>query len=319
MDFCDTQGLMAIDTAMEKLLGAVTPVSEQLNVGLADCLGRVLAEDVQSSLNVPPNDNSAMDGYAMRVQDLLQGDTLALIGESFAGHPFEGEVGIGQCVRIMTGAVIPDGADAVVMQERAHADGDTVRFEVKPPEGNSVRRMGEDIAVGDVVLQKGRQLTAADIGLLASLGIAQVPVRRKVKVAVFSTGDELKTPGQTLEHGDIYESNRFTVSAMVKRLGAEVVDLGVIPDDMDAIRKAFKTADEQADVVISSGGVSVGDADYTKDVLDELGQIGFWKLAIKPGKPFAFGQLPNSHFMGLPGNPVSSMVTCHQLVLPAPA
>jgi molybdopterin molybdotransferase len=275
-----------------------------------------LAQDVKSTLNVPPHDNSGMDGYALRAEDLADTDALTLVGESFAGHPFDGEITVGQCARIMTGATIPAGADTVIMQERTQVDGNTIRFSVKPAVGNNVRRKGEDIADGDVVLTQGRKITAADIGLLASLGIAKVTVSRQLVVALFSTGDELKVPGETLGYGDIYESNRYTVAAMMQRLGVKILDLGIIADDKDAIRQAFKTADEQADVVVSSGGVSVGDADYTKDILEEQGEIGFWKLAIKPGKPFAFGKLPNSFFIGLPGNPVSAMVTFHQLAVP---
>lgn len=317
MDCCDTHGLMPVEAAMNKLLGAILPVTETEQVALADCLGRVLGADVKSTLNVPPHDNSGMDGYALRAADLADADTLLLVGQSFAGHPFDGEIEAGQCARIMTGATIPAGADCVIMQERTEADGDLIRFDVKVDVGNNVRRKGEDIAEGDVVLSKGRKITAADIGLLASLGIADVTVFRQITVALFSTGDELKTPGEPLGYGDIYESNRFTVAAMMQRLGVKVLDLGIIPDDKELIRQAFKTADEQADVVVSSGGVSVGDADYTKDILDEQGQIGFWKLAIKPGKPFAFGNLPSSYFVGLPGNPVSAMVTFHQLAVPA--
>jgi molybdopterin molybdotransferase len=317
MDCCDTDGLMSIERAMDQLLGAVRTVKETQTVALAACLGRVLAANVQSTLNVPPHDNSAMDGYALRAADLTTTDVLQQVGQSFAGHPFDGQISAGQCARIMTGATIPAGADAVVMQERAQVDGDSIGFSVKPAVGDSIRRCGEDIAVNDVVLQQGRKLTAADIGLLASLGCAQVTVYRQVKVALFSTGDELKTPGQPLNYGDIYESNRFTVAAMLVRLGVEVIDFGIIPDDKDAIRDVFQQANAQADVVVSSGGVSVGDADYTKDILAELGEIGFWKLAIKPGKPFAFGQLSDSHFIGLPGNPVSAMVTFHQLAIPA--
>jgi molybdopterin molybdotransferase len=308
---------MAVEAAMEKLLGTITPVSSSEDVELSNCLGRVLVADVKSTLNVPPHDNSGMDGYAMRAQDLVDNDTLQMIGQSFAGHPFDGEIGEGQCVRIMTGATIANGCDCVIMQERAQAQGDAITFSIKPNVGNNIRRCGEDIAVDDIVLKQGRKITAADIGLLASLGVAKVAVYRKVKVALFSTGDELKTPGETLNYGDIYESNRFTVAAMMSRLGVEIIDLGIIADDKAKIREVFSKADELADVVVSSGGVSVGDADYTKEILQEQGEIGFWKLAIKPGKPFAFGQLASSYFIGLPGNPVSAMVTFHQLAVPA--
>jgi molybdopterin molybdotransferase len=316
VDFCDTNGLMSIERAMEQLLDGAKVVTLSQEVELSTCLGRILAADVRSTLNVPPHDNSGMDGYVLRAEDLTATDTLQQVGESFAGHPFDGQVGQGQCARIMTGATIPNGADTVIMQERTQVEGDKVTFSIKTTKGDNIRRCGEDIGIDDVVLGKGRKITAADIGLLASLGIAQAVVFRQVKVALFSTGDELKTPGKPLNYGEIYESNRFTVAAMLSRIGAQVIDFGIISDDKDKIREVFKQANEQADIVVSSGGVSVGDADYTKDILEELGQIGFWKLAIKPGKPFAFGQLSDSHFIGLPGNPVSAMVTFHQLAVP---
>ena len=222
----------------------------------------------------------------------------------------------------MTGARMPEGADTVVMQEDTTAggateNGQTVEFKVTPPAGDNVRLRGDDINAGAEVFSAGRCLSAADVSVLAALGIAQVPVVRKIKVAVLSTGDELKSPGESLADGEIFESNRFGVIAMLRRLGAEVIDFGILPDDPDVLATTFTQADQQADVVVSSGGVSVGEADYTKDILDQQGDIGFWKLAIKPGKPFAFGTLNSSYFFGLPGNPVSAMVTFHQLAAPA--
>jgi molybdopterin molybdotransferase len=234
-----------------------------------------------------------------------------------AGAPFQGNCKAGECIRIMTGAKLPAGCDSVEMQENAVVDGEKITFSKDKALGSHVRKAGEDIRLNQSVIAKGRKLTAVDIGVLASLGIDKVTVFRKLKVALIATGDELKAPGQTLKEGDIYESNRFVLAAMLEKLHVDVIDFGIIADDLAAITAAFINADQQADAVISSGGVSVGDADYTKTVLDELGEIGFWKIAMKPGKPFAFGKLANSVFFGLPGNPVSALVTFHQLALVA--
>ncbi|WP_419833629.1 molybdopterin molybdotransferase MoeA [Endozoicomonas atrinae] len=317
-DCCATDGLMRLEAALATLIGGVKPVSGTETVSLEDSLGRVLAEHIVSPINVPSHDNSAMDGYALILKDLQNHDTLPLAGQSLAGHPFSEEIPAGHCIRIMTGASIPKGADVVIMQEQTETTDQGIHFLQKPEKiGNNIRKAGEDIPEGSRVFTPGRKVSPQDIGLLASLGIANVTVYQKVKVAVFSTGDELKLPGEPLGQGDIYDSNRFVIKAMLKKLDVEIIDLGKIPDDKEALRKAFLKADQEADAVISSGGVSVGDADYTKDILDELGETGFWKLAIKPGKPFAFGQLPNSVFFGLPGNPVSATVTFQQLAAPA--
>jgi molybdopterin molybdotransferase len=243
--------------------------------------------------------------------------TLTLVGRSMAGAPFQGTCQPGECIRIMTGAKIPDCCDSVEMQENASADGEKITFSQEKSFGSHVRNAGEDIKLHQQVLFSGHKLTAVDIGVLASLGVAEVVVYRKLRVALIATGDELKLPGQALREGDIYESNSFVLAAMLKTLHVDLIDFGIISDDFEAIKAAFISADEQADAVISSGGVSVGDADYTKTVLDELGKIGFWKIAMKPGKPFAFGKLANSVFFGLPGNPVSALVTFHQLALVA--
>lgn len=317
-DCCSTPGLMPLEQALETLATTIKPVTEQEQVTLENSLDRVIARDIVSPINVPSHNNSAMDGYALRLTDLENTNTLILGGQSLAGHPFEGEFPVGQCIRIMTGASIPEGADTVIMQEWTEVSDKQIQFNKKPAkQGANIRLAGEDISEGDKVFAKGNKIKPQDIGLLASLGIAEVAVFRRVKAAVFSTGDELKLPGETLRHGDIYDSNRFVVKAMLSRLNIEVIDLGKIADDMDQLREAFLKADREADVVITSGGVSVGDADYTKDILEELGETGFWKLAIKPGKPFAFGKLPNSYFFGLPGNPVSATVTFQQLAAPA--
>ncbi|MCP4955366.1 MAG: molybdopterin molybdotransferase MoeA [Photobacterium aquimaris] len=314
-DCCSAPGLLAFEQAMEDMLAKITPVTETLELPLDKALHYVLAQDVTSPLNVPAHNNSAMDGYAFSIESLTANTTLHLIGRSMAGAPFSGECKAGQCIRIMTGAKMPDSCDSVEMQENCQVDGDKITFLKDKKYGSHVRNAGEDIQLGQQVLSKGHRLTPVDIGILASLGVPTVRVFRKLKVALIATGDELKLPGQTLLPGDIYESNSFVLSAMLTKLHVDTVDFGVIEDDFTAIKAAFISADQQADAVISSGGVSVGDADYTKAVLDELGEIGFWKIAIKPGKPFAFGTLPNSVFFGLPGNPVSALVTFHQLAV----
>lgn len=315
MGCCDAPGLMPVETALNKILDQVKPLDTVTTVALADAMGKVLAEDILSPINVPPFANSAMDGYALRSADLEQTDTLEMVGKSFAGIPFDGICQSGQCIRIMTGAELPAGTDTVIMQEETEVDGNSIRFTVKAPCGDNVRPIGDDVAQGDVVVAKGNRITAREMPLLASLGIATLPVFVRPMVAFFSTGDELRSVGEPLEAGQIYDSNRYGIRALLEKFGCDVMDLGVIPDCPEKLREAFQTA-TQADVLITSGGVSVGEADYTKDILDEQGQIGFWKIAMKPGKPFAFGTINNTWFCGLPGNPVSAMVTLYQLVQP---
>ncbi len=317
MGCCDAPGLMPIPTAIEQMLSTIqsTPKTERLAIDQA--IGRVTAQTITSPMNVPPFDNSAMDGYAVRLADLQKSSTLTLVGKSFAGHPFNGEWPEQGCVRIMTGAQIPQGCDAVVMQEDVTVDGDQISFDVsaiKPSQ--NIRVAGNDIASGDVVFNPGHKLTQRDLPILASLGINSVEVYHKVKVAIFSTGDEIKSLDQQLKQGEIYDSNRYGLIPLFENFGAEVIDLGIIEDDETKIAAAFEQAQSAADIVITSGGVSVGEADYTKDILEQMGEIGFWKIAIKPGKPFAFGQLPKAYFCGLPGNPVSAAITAHVLVEP---
>ena len=316
-DCCSAPGLMPFEQAMSKMLSAIVPITETESISIEDGLDRVLSENICSPINVPPHNNSAMDGYAFKYECLTMGDRLTLVGRSMAGEPYTGKVGKGECIRIMTGAKMPDDCDTVEMQENCKVEGDNIFFLERKREGAHVRKAGEDIHKGHIVFAKGRKLSTIDIGLLASLGIDKVNVYRKLKVALLSTGDELKSPGEILGDGDIYESNGHALKGVLSRLNVDVIDLGIIPDNEKLIREAFLKADEEADAVISSGGVSVGDADYTKDILEELGQIGFWKIAMKPGKPFAFGKLPNSTFFGLPGNPVSALVTAHLLAVPA--
>lgn len=311
-----TAGLISLEEARQKMLDQLAALSERETLSIYAAAGRITAAPVISPLDVPPFDNSAMDGYAVRMADIAHGETLPVAGKAFAGAPFSGEWPAGSCIRIMTGAPVPEGAEAVVMQEQTVEEGDRIRFTAEIVAGQNIRRAGEDIRQGESVLAAGVRLGAAELPLIASLGIGDVEVVRRLRVAVFSTGDELQPVGQPLAAGQIYDTNRFTVRLMLDQLGCEVIDLGIIRDDPQALRAAFVQADREADVVISSGGVSVGEADYTKAMLDELGAITFWKLAIKPGKPFAFGRLSNSWFCGLPGNPVSAAVTFYQLVQP---
>ncbi|CAM6796338.1 molybdopterin molybdotransferase MoeA [Enterobacter hormaechei] len=314
MDF--TAGLMPLETALSQMLDRITPQHDVETLPLVRCFGRIAARDIVSPLNVPGFDNAAMDGYAVRLADLQTGQPLPVAGKAFAGQPFNGEWPAGTCVRIMTGAPVPKGCEAVVMQEETEQTDDGVRFTASVKAGQNIRHTGEDITLGATVFAAGQKLTVAELPVLASLGIAEIDVVRKVRVAVFSTGDELQLPGQPLNEGQIYDTNRLAVHLMLEQLGCEVINLGIIPDDPQKLRAAFIDADASADVVISSGGVSVGEADYTKTLLEELGEIAFWKLAIKPGKPFAFGKLPHSWFCGLPGNPVSAALTFYQLVIP---
>lgn len=312
-------GLLSVEEARAKIASLVQVIEGVEQLPIRAALNRVLAQEVISGIDVPPSDNSAMDGYALRIADLpAEGEVaLQLIGKAYAGTPFAGEVAAGQCVRIMTGAMIPRGADTVIMQEQVRAEGEQVRVGAGHAPGSNVRRAGEDMARGEAVLPPGHCLTPADLGVLASLGLGEVRVRRRLRVAFFSTGDELRSVGETLQEGQIYDSNRYTLHGMLTRLGVELLDLGVIRDDRDAIRQAFQDAAAMADVVLTSGGVSVGEADYVKQTLDELGQVDFWRIAMKPGKPLACGRLGPALFFGLPGNPVSVMATFYQFVQPA--
>lgn len=307
---------MPVAKAREFIARFLTPVSAIERVHIRAALGRVLAEDVISPLDVPAHNNSAMDGYAVRFADLKSGGdtTLKIAGTAFAGAPFQGKAKAGECVRIMTGAVMPQGLDTIVMQEHVKADGDHVGIGAGHKAGQHLRFAGEDLKAGQVALKRGLALRPSEIGLIASLGIGEVPVYRRLRVAFFSTGDELRSIGTALDEGQIYDSNRYTIHGMLTRMGCEVVDMGVVRDDPKLIEQAFATAAHSADVVITSGGVSVGEADFVKELLDRLGEVVFWKIAMKPGRPLAYGRIGDAHFFGLPGNPVSVMVTFYQFV-----
>lgn len=310
---------LSVESARERILSDLTPIETCERLALRDALDRVLAESIISPVDVPGHTNSAMDGFALSGDDLPATSTeLKVIGTVLAGSPFQGRCESGECVRIMTGAPIPEGTDTVIMQEQTQAIGEThIRIEKGHRAGQNVRHAGEDIPRGSVVLEPGRRLTPADLGIIASLGFAEVSVRRRPRVAFFSTGDELRGIGEALGEGEIYDSNRYTLFGMLQRAGVETLDLGVIRDDPDALKQAFQQAAAAADVVISSGGVSVGSADYTKSVLQSCGEIAFWKIAMKPGRPLTFGTLNGAVFFGLPGNPVAVMVSFYQFVLPA--
>ncbi len=316
------QPLLSIDAARAQILEMLLPISAQETVDLKSASGRILAAEITSPFDFPPYDNSAMDGYAVRGADLPNsGETrLKVIGESFAGHPFDGKtVEMGETVRIMTGAKMPAGADTVIMQEKVIREGDEAILSAdgKHKSGENVRLTGEGMKKGDTALVSGQLLNAAELGELASLGYGAAQVVRKVKVAMFSTGDELRPLGEPLKEGQIYDSNRYAIWGMLQSPEIEIIDLGLIPDDRAKIEAAFQEAARQADVVITSGGVSVGEADFVKETLVKLGKINFWKINMKPGKPLAFGQVENAWFFGLPGNPVSAMVTFMQFVRPA--
>jgi molybdopterin molybdotransferase len=310
---------LSVEDALARILANVAPVSDRQQVPVAETLNRILAADIVSTMNVPAHTNSAMDGYAILGADLPAQGTreLAMIGTAYAGRPYLAAVGSGQCVRIMTGAPLPPGTDTVVMQERVERGDDRIRLDGSTRVGENVRQAGEDIRAGQVVLASGRRLMPADIGLLASLGIATVPVFRPLRVAFFSTGDELRPVGDPLGPGDVHDSNRYTLRGMLQRLGAELKDVGIVRDTPAQTRAAFETAAAGQDVIISSGGVSVGEADFVKSVLNELGHAEFWKVAMKPGRPLTFGHVRGAVFFGLPGNPVSVMVTFYQFVQPA--
>lgn len=318
MDDFDPNSLLA-DAALQLILQAIQPTTGFEKVALRSALGRVLCSDVLSKIEVPGHTNAAMDGYALSGMDLPQEGTatLSVIGTAWAGGPFTSAVRPKECVRIMTGAPMPTGTDTVVMQEHAESSDNRIIIDARHKFGQNVRQAGEDIAKGQTVLHSGRRLSPADIGLLASLGVGEVKVFRKIRVAFFSTGDELRSIGEPLDAGSIFDSNRYTLYGMLTRIGSEPVDMGVIKDRREDMFNAFDEAAKCADVVITSGGVSVGEADFVKECLEELGQIKFWKVAMKPGRPLAFGRIGDAWFFGLPGNPVSVMVTFYMFVQPA--
>jgi molybdopterin molybdotransferase len=311
---------LPVAKANEVIRSFVKPIAGLEKLPVRAALGRVLARDIVSPIDVPSHDNSAMDGYAVRSEDLIAGTavTLVEIGTAFAGRPFAGEVKRGECVRVMTGAVMPRNTDTVVVQEVVTAEGRSIAIPPGQERGQNRRLAGEDLQKGKPALRSGRMLRPADIGLIASLGIGEVSVRRKLKVAFFSTGDELVSVGKKLKAGEVYDSNRYTLWGMLARLGCEVVDLGVVRDDPAKLEAAFRKAAAGADAVVTSGGVSVGEADFTRQMMAKLGEVVFWKIAMRPGRPMAFGRIRargrSATLFGLPGNPVAVMVTFYHFV-----
>jgi molybdopterin molybdotransferase len=307
---------MSVVKARQFIKQFLNPVLETETLQIRESLGRILSTDIQSPVNVPNYDNSAMDGYAFDA-DYINTDApckFKVIGTALAGKAFAGEIKRGECVRIMTGGMMPKGADTVIMQEKVTVTGEFITFTEAPKRKANVRYAGEDLRQGQAVLTAGHMMRAADLGLVASLGIGELRVFRKLKVAFFSTGDELAGIGETLKEGQVYDSNRYTLYGMLSRLGVKIIDMGAIADTPELLESTLLTASKQADVVITSGGVSVGEADYMKLLLAKHGQVVFWKIAMKPGRPLAYGKIGDAHYFGLPGNPVAVMVTFYQFV-----
>ncbi len=317
-DLCYSNSLISLNQALEYISNTLSPVKGDEVVNLHTALGRVLCDNCSAPFDLPAFPNSSMDGYALNSADIPKSAfDLIQAGISWAGRPFNGKLARGQCVRIFTGAVVPAGADSVIMQELVEAIGSTIRFPANTQARQNIRFVGEDVKQHECLLPAAKQLTAIDLGLLASAGIYEVRVKRKIRIAFFSTGDELRPVGSDLAKGQIYDSNRYTLAALLENPCHQVNDLGVIADDKTQIRLSLLQAAQSHDVIITTGGASVGDADFIKEILDEIGQVDFWKLAIKPGKPLAFGRIQDCYFFGLPGNPISVIATYQQILTPA--
>lgn len=314
-----TDSSISASDAAKMIAAQVSPVAGIEAAPLRSALGRILAQSIHSPINVPAYRNSAMDGYAVFGKDIPSDGSSALkvVGSAFAGKPYTGQLNRGECIRIMTGAKMPDEADTVIMQEWVDRQGDDAHIDNRTKHGANVRQAGEDIQVDSTILQAGDEIGPAQLGLLASLGIPEVQVRRRLRVAFFSSGDEIRSIGQPLEEGQIYDSNRYTLFGMLTELGTDVIDMGVIPDEAEAIQAAMLEASEEADLVLTSGGISVGEADFIAEGIHKLGKIHFSKVAIKPGRPLTFANLGDARFFGLPGNPVAVMITFLQFVRPA--
>lgn len=314
----DEPNNLSVTQATQRISGLVSPITDSEIRPLRDTLDHVLSDGIISPIDVPPHNNSAMDGYAIYGADISDDKfTLKQVGIAFAGQPFSGKIQRGECIRIMTGAMMPVDCNTVIMQEYVEANEAFITIHGQHQLGQNVRMAGEDLKIGESVLAEGHKISPADLGLIASLGIAELSVKRKLKIAFFSTGDELRSLGEQLEAGQIYDSNRYTLYGMLSHLNVDIIDMGVVPDQKQALRYTLQQASKKADVILTTGGVSVGDADYVKEILAELGQVDFWKIAMKPGRPLAFGKINNALFFGLPGNPVSVMVAFYQFVLPA--
>lgn len=320
-DLCSLEpdGLITLDEALQRIKSVILPVTGIELIPLYEALGRVLSEDVFSPIDLPFDRNSAMDGYAFasKTADLSKPFTLKMVGTAWAGKPFEGRLAPGQCIRIFTGAVVPDEADSVVMQEQTASDGENISFPAGVKPFKNIRQAGEEIQQGGLLCEKGKKFSPADIGLLAASGIDLVPVHQTLNIAYFSTGDELTPVGKPLSTGKIYDSNSYVLDGLLADPRFDCVDLGAISDNKQKLKNRIKRAAQVNDVIISTGGASVGEADYIKEVLTKLGKTSIWKIAVKPGKPLVFGTVGKCYYFGLPGNPVSMMVAFHQIVAPA--
>ena len=308
-----------VEEAQQRIRQLITPLTETETISIDQALNRTLAQDILSTINIPPQTNSAMDGYGIKFSDIDSPNPapLRVIGSVHAGTPFSETIQQGECVRIMTGAVIPPGVDTVVMQEHAELVNNSVSIKGRHQPGQNIRLAGEDLNIGDAAVKQGTLLKPTDIGIIASLGVSSVTVYRRLTAAIFSTGDELNDLDQPLQEGQIYDSNRHTLRHLLQQLNISVTDLGILKDEPKILEDALSQAKNNYDILITSGGVSVGDADYVKQTLEALGEMSFWKIAMKPGRPMAVGKLDHPYFFGLPGNPVSTVVTFYQIVLPA--
>ncbi len=316
-DECVTPGLISVDHTIAQILDSIDVTQPIEMIPIASALERVLASDITSPHNFPPWPAAAMDGFAFNVSDADNNKPLQLIGSALAGHPYSGTVSAGECVRITTGAPLPDGCDTVEMQENCEASDLTVVLRQPVDRGQHVRQIASSTLQGQTILESGIRLGPKELSLIASTGIAMVAVYKPLRIAVFSTGDELTSPGMPLEPGKIYDSNRLTILTMCRRMGYQVIDYGLVADDPSAIETIMLKASKEADVLLTTGGVSVGEADYIKPVIEKIGQLDIWKVAIKPGKPIAIGSIGDCRFFGLPGNPVSTIVTLNKIVRPA--
>jgi len=316
VDSCQN-GLLSLDDALGRILGSLSPLEATEQVTLNQPTGRIVAETITAPFDLPPFTNSAMDGYALFSEGLRPGMGLSVIGKSMAGQPFEGSVKKGECVRIFTGAPLPEGADSVIMQEETLVTGNRLTLKRLPSKGENIRPAGGDVRKGEQLFTRGKRLNAADVGLLASLGHASITVYQRPRVGFFSTGDELRSLGKPLTPGAIYESNRYQLQSLLTALPVESTDLGQVPDRLEPLLQRLHEASRNHDVILSTGGASVGEADLLEKALKRLGRLYLWKVAIKPGKPLLFGRLGEAWFFGLPGNPVSVHVTFSQIVRPA--
>lgn len=313
------KSLLPVKQAIEQIIASLPCIIDFEIINIEQAKGRTLFQTITAPCNVPRHNNSAVDGYALNAEDIPEQGmvSLPIIGIAYAGIPFLKPVNSGQCIRIMTGALIPEGADTIIMQEQVELKDKLVSIDNRHKAGQNCRLAGEDIQRGETILHPGKFITPADIGMMASIGLSEVRVIRKIKVAIASTGNEVMSLGNSYSENNIYDSNRYCLQAALDRPDIDIINLGVLEDEPDALLNSFNQASHYADMIISTGGVSVGDADHTKTALKQSGQVDFWKIAIKPGRPLAFGKIGQSVFFGLPGNPVAVMVTFYQFVIPA--